>query len=92
MPSSFLATPVENPVLRTPPTTAVSAGAVDVNALLELVVRGLRNSRAELRRVTWPSRNEVVQSTQATLIFVLMTVAFLLLTDTVLGNAIRVVL
>ena len=52
----------------------------------------LRNSRAELRRVTWPSRNEVVQSTQATLIFVLLTVAFLLLTDTILGNAIRVIL
>jgi preprotein translocase subunit SecE len=48
----------------------------------------LRNSRAELGRVTWPTREEVLQSTQATLIFVLITALFLLLADTTLGNLI----
>lgn len=48
----------------------------------------LRNSRAELGRVTWPTRDEVVQATQATLLFVLMTAAFLLIADTTLGNLI----
>jgi preprotein translocase subunit SecE len=48
----------------------------------------LRNSRAELSRVTWPTREEVVQSTQATLVFVLITALFLLFADTTLGNLI----
>lgn len=52
------------------------------------IVQYLRNSRAELGRVTWPTRSEVIQSTQATLLFVLLTVAFLLITDTTLGNLI----
>lgn len=55
-------------------------------------LRYLRNSRAELGRVTWPTRDEVVQSTQATLVFVLITVAFLLVVDTVLGNLITAIL
>ncbi|MBS3934255.1 MAG: preprotein translocase subunit SecE [Truepera sp.] len=48
----------------------------------------LRNSRAELGRVTWPTRAEVIQSTQAVLIFVLITGLFLLVADTTLGNLI----
>ncbi len=56
------------------------------------LLRYLRNSRAELGRVTWPTRQEVVQSTQATLIFVLITVAFLLVVDAIFGNLISAVL
>ncbi|UCH27091.1 MAG: preprotein translocase subunit SecE [Trueperaceae bacterium] len=52
----------------------------------------LRNSRAELGRVTWPTRNEVFQATQATLVFVLLTVLFLLIADTSLGNLIRLLI
>jgi preprotein translocase subunit SecE len=52
------------------------------------LVQYLRNSRAELARVTWPTRDEVVQSTQATLVFVLITALFLLFADTTLGNLI----
>ncbi len=52
----------------------------------------LRNSRAELRRVTWPTRAEVIQATQATVIFVILTVLFLLIADTTLGNLIKLVL
>jgi preprotein translocase subunit SecE len=48
----------------------------------------LRNSRAELARVTWPTRDEVLQATQATLVFVIITAIFLLLADTTLGNLI----
>lgn len=46
----------------------------------------LKNSRAELRRVTWPTRDEVIQATQATLIFVVLTVIFLLVTDAIMRN------
>ena len=45
----------------------------------------LRNSRAELKRVTWPTRPEVIQATQASLIFVVITAIFLLVADTTLG-------
>ena len=56
------------------------------------LLRYLRNSRAELGRVTWPTREEVVQSTQATLVFVLITVAFLLVVDAIFGNLITAIL
>ncbi|MCA9837072.1 MAG: preprotein translocase subunit SecE [Trueperaceae bacterium] len=55
-------------------------------------VQYLRNSRAELARVTWPTRDEVIQATQATLIFVVLTVIFLLIADTTLGNLISLIL
>jgi preprotein translocase subunit SecE len=55
------------------------------------VLEYLRNSRAELRRVTWPTRSEVIQSTQATIIFVIITVLFLLIADTTLGNLIGLI-
>jgi preprotein translocase subunit SecE len=55
------------------------------------ILQYLRNSRAELGRVTWPTRSEVVQATQATLLFVLITVAFLLVADTTLGNLIGLI-
>lgn len=58
---------------------------------MKAILQYLRNSRAELGRVTWPTRSEVVQSTQATLLFVLLTVAFLLVADTTLGNLIGLI-
>ena len=48
----------------------------------------LRKSRAELARVTWPTRDEVIQATQATLVFVVITALFLLVVDGVFGNLI----
>ena len=57
--------------------------------MLKRLLQYLRNSRAELARVTWPTRDEVVQSTQATLVFVIITALFLLFADTTLGNLIR---
>ncbi len=52
----------------------------------------LRNSRAELKRVTWPTRPEVIQATQATLVFVLITSIFLLIADTTLGALIELII
>ncbi len=46
----------------------------------------LRNSRAELGRVTWPSRKEVIHATEATLLFVIITALFLFVADLTLGN------
>jgi len=52
----------------------------------------LRNSRAELGRVTWPTRKEVIQATEATLLFVLITSIFLLVADVTLGNLIKLII
>lgn len=59
--------------------------------MLNRLLQYLRNSRAELGRVTWPTRPEVIQSTQAVLIFVLITGLFLLVADTTLGNLIGLI-
>ena len=59
---------------------------------MKRVLQYLRNSRAELSRVTWPTRGEVIQSTQATLVFVLLTAAFLLIADTTLGSLIELLI
>ena len=56
------------------------------------LVQYLRNSRAELGGVTWPTRKEVVQSTQATLLFVIITSIFLLVADITLGNLIKLII
>lgn len=56
------------------------------------LVQYLRNSRAELGRVTWPTRREVMQSTQATLLFVVLTAIFLLVADVTLGNLIKLII
>jgi len=52
----------------------------------------LRNSRAELGRVTWPTRKEVIQATEATLLFVVVTAIFLLVADVTLGNLIKLII
>ncbi|MDF1522233.1 MAG: preprotein translocase subunit SecE [Trueperaceae bacterium] len=56
--------------------------------MVKRLTQYLRNSRAELSRVTWPTRDEVVQATQATLVFVVITALFLLVVDGVFGNLI----
>lgn len=58
---------------------------------MKAILRYLRNSRAELGRVTWPTRDEVIQATQATLVFVIITAIFLLIADTTLGNLLGLV-
>lgn len=60
--------------------------------MFQRFVQYLRNSRAELGRVTWPTRKEVVQSTQATLLFVIITSIFLLVADVTLGNLIKLII
>ncbi len=56
--------------------------------MFQAIVKYLRNSRAELGRVTWPTRDEVIQATQATLAFVFITVLFLVIADAVIGGII----
>lgn len=52
----------------------------------------IRNSWAELNRVTWPTRDEVLQATQATLLFVIFTIIFLMLTDATVGQLVDLII
>lgn len=49
-------------------------------------------SRAELSRVTWPTRTEVLEGTQAVLIFVIALTLIIWLMDTLFGTAIHTLL
>ncbi|GAA5532957.1 preprotein translocase subunit SecE [Deinococcus metallilatus] len=52
----------------------------------------LRDSRAELARVTWPTRPQVIEGTQAVLIFVIALTLIVFVMDWLFHALIRVVL
>ncbi len=59
---------------------------------MQTFIQYLRNSWAELNRVTWPTKDEVLQATQATLLFVIFTIIFLMLTDATVGQLVDLIL
>ena len=52
----------------------------------------LKDSRAELARVTWPTRQEVIDGTQAVLIYVVALTIIVFLLDTAFSALVRAVL
>ncbi|MFC6591235.1 preprotein translocase subunit SecE [Deinococcus lacus] len=52
----------------------------------------LRESREELSRVSWPSRSDVAQGTQAVLVFLIGLTLIVYLMDLLFGTLIRAVL
>ncbi len=50
---------------------------------LQRIVNYFREARAELARVTWPTREEIIQSTQAILLFAFFAMIILGLYDLV---------
>ena len=51
--------------------------------MLARIVRYFQEARAELARVTWPTREQVIESTQAVLIFTMASMIVLGLYDLV---------
>jgi preprotein translocase subunit SecE len=51
--------------------------------MLARIVRYFQEARAELARVTWPTREQVIEGTQAILIFTLVAMVILGLYDLV---------
>ncbi|SEI76961.1 protein translocase subunit secE/sec61 gamma [Deinococcus reticulitermitis] len=51
-----------------------------------------REAREELSRVTWPSRQDVLEGTQAVLIFVTALTLIVWMLDSLFGTAIRAAL
>lgn len=50
------------------------------------LIRYLREARAELGRVTWPTRNQVIEGTQTVLLFLALFTALLFAMDYLLIN------
>lgn len=53
------------------------------------LIRYLREARAELGRVTWPTRNQVIEGTQTVLLFLALFTALLFAMDYLLINIFR---
>lgn len=68
--------------------TAVRDGRPDKASLLSRVMRFLREVVAELRKVIWPTRKQMVTYTIVVLIFVSVMVAFVALLDLVFAQGI----
>ena len=51
-----------------------------------------RDARAELGRVTWPNREQIVEGTQAVLVFVIAVTVTVYLYDLIFGFLVKLVL
>jgi preprotein translocase subunit SecE len=60
--------------------------------MLARIVNYFREARAELARVTWPSRDEIIQATEAVLLFTFFMMVILWLYDVIFGWAVGVIL
>ena len=56
------------------------------------LVKFMREVRAEAAKITWPSRKETVQTTGIVLAMVVVTAAFFLTIDQVIGAGLRALL
>ena len=56
------------------------------------IIQYLQDSRAELARVTWPTRQGVIEGTQAVLIFVVALTLVVFAMDSLFGGLIQAVL
>jgi preprotein translocase subunit SecE len=56
------------------------------------IITYFREARAELARVSWPSRDEIIQSTEAVLLFTLFSMTILWIYDVVFGAVMQRIL
>jgi len=63
--------------------------AVEVKGILNKVKQFLREVRAELKKITWPSRKETIASTVVVIVIVLISGVYLGIVDAILSRLIR---
>jgi preprotein translocase subunit SecE len=69
------------------------AGVIDrTSGVVETVKQFLREVRAELAKVTWPTRKDTIASTSVVLVIVILIAAFLGLVDLGLSKLMRLLL
>lgn len=76
--------------MATQTTTAVQPGG-QFGSWLKGVRDYIDELKAEMRRVTWPSRKQVQATTAVVVISVFLFAAYFALVDAVLGNSINIV-
>ncbi len=59
--------------------------------MFEKLIRFLREVRNELKKVSWPSRNEIRESTTVVIVIVLILAVFIGLVDRALSLLVRVI-
>lgn len=57
--------------------------------MFEKIVRFLKETRAEMRKVTWPTRDELVESTKIVIIATIVVTIFIGIVDQILTLIIR---
>jgi preprotein translocase SecE subunit len=63
--------------------------AVEVKGIVNKVKQFLREVRAELKKITWPSRKETIASTVVVIVIVLISGVYLGIVDAILSRLIR---
>lgn len=56
------------------------------------LVQYFKDARAELGRVTWPTREQVIEGTEAVLVFVIALTVVVYLYDLIFGQLVKLVL
>lgn len=56
------------------------------------IIQYLRDSREELQRVSWPTRSQMIEGTQAALLFIVGFTLIVYILDVVFGTIIRAVI
>jgi len=56
------------------------------------IINYFREAKAELARVSWPSRDEIIQSTEAVLLFTLFSMTILWIYDVIFGMLMKRIL
>lgn len=56
------------------------------------IINYFREARAELARVSWPSRDEIIQSTEAVLLFTLFSMVVFWVYDMIFGAVMQRIL
>jgi preprotein translocase subunit SecE len=59
--------------------------------MFEKLIRFLREVRNELKKVSWPSRNEIRESTTVVIVIVLILAVFIGLVDRALSLLVRII-
>ncbi|MGO9138953.1 MAG: preprotein translocase subunit SecE [Syntrophales bacterium] len=63
-----------------------------VKAIIEKIIRFLKEAKIELKKVTWPTPRQTLASTSVVIIVVIIVSIFLSIVDFALAKAIRMVL
>lgn len=63
-----------------------------LNNLFQKIVNFIKESRAELRKVTWPNRKQLISSTIVVIITVALVAVFLGIVDLIFSRIVTIIL